>query len=212
VISADKMMNRAKGPVWHKKQKDKGIVPKKLRALDKEATWGKSNADGWVYGHGSFTLTSHKVPFLGSFIWMKNSANEAKKMWLETGRYKDLVDYVAMDSKADDCVLFKQRYQQRRINLVTCCRKNMDKTQQRRAMISVMNRPKFRQIYKERAKRVEPMQGLVKEIFDLDRCWMKGNESNRWLFAAMGLTIQMHQLKAYHEKRSTWKIKEEVLG
>ena len=27
VISADKMMNRAKGPIWHKKQKDLGIVP-----------------------------------------------------------------------------------------------------------------------------------------------------------------------------------------
>lgn len=45
-ISADKMMNKAKGPIWPKKQKDNGIVPKKLRPLDKEATWGKSNADG----------------------------------------------------------------------------------------------------------------------------------------------------------------------
>jgi len=34
----NKMMNKAKGPVWHKKYKDKGIVPKNLRALDKEAT------------------------------------------------------------------------------------------------------------------------------------------------------------------------------
>lgn len=205
-------MNKAKGPVWHKKQKDNGIIPKKLRGLDKEATWGKSNADGWVYGHGSFSLTSHKVPFLGLFIWMKNSANEAKKMWFETGRYKGSVDYVAMDSKADDCALFKQLYKQRKIHLVTSCRKNMDKTKERRAMISVMNRPKFKQIYKERSQRVEPMQGLVKEIFDLERCWMKGNDNNRWLFAAMGLTIQMHQFKAYHQRRSTWKIKEDVLG
>jgi hypothetical protein len=41
-------------------------------------------ADGWVYGHGSFSLTSHKHPVLGCFVWMKNSANEAKRMWLET--------------------------------------------------------------------------------------------------------------------------------
>jgi hypothetical protein len=32
------------------------------------------------------------------------------------------------------------------------------------------------------------------------------------LFAAMGLTVQMCQLKAYHQKRSTWKVKEDVLG
>jgi len=31
-------------------------------------------------------------------------------------------------------------------------------------------------------------------------------------FAAMGLTIQMHQLNAYRENRSTWQIKDEVLG
>jgi hypothetical protein len=29
VISAGKMMNKANGPVRHKKQKDKGFVPKK---------------------------------------------------------------------------------------------------------------------------------------------------------------------------------------
>jgi hypothetical protein len=40
------MMNRAKGPQWHKKQKDKGIIPKNLRGIDKQATWCKSNADG----------------------------------------------------------------------------------------------------------------------------------------------------------------------
>jgi len=97
------------------KQKNKGIVPKKLRALAKEASWGKS-------------------------------AN-------------------------------------------------------RQTMIKTMTQSRFKQIYKERAYRVEPMQGLVKEIFDFDQCWMKDTENSRWLFAAMGLTIQMHQLKAYREKR-----------
>ena len=111
-------MNRAKGPQWHKKQKDKGIIPKNLRGIDKEATWCKSNADGWVYGHGSFCLTSHKVPFLGRFVWMKNSANEAKRLWLESAPYKGLVDYIAMDSKADDCDLYRELGRQRKIKLV----------------------------------------------------------------------------------------------
>jgi hypothetical protein len=56
------------------------------------------------------------------------------------------------------------------------------------------------------------MQGIVKDIFDLNRCWMRGNNINRWLFAAMGLTVQMHQLIAYRNKKSTWQIKEQVLG
>ena len=82
----------------------------------------------------------------------------------------------------------------------------------RRRMIADMQKPRHKKIYKERGYRVEPMQGLVKEIFDLDRCWMKGNDSNRWLLAAMGLTVQMHQLRAYQNKKSTWRIKEQVLG
>ena len=212
MISADKMMNKANGPVWHKKQKDQGIIPNGLHGVDKDATWGKSQADGWVYGHGSFSLVSHKVPVLGCFLWMKNSANEAKRMWLETGHLKDQVDYVAMDSKADDYDLFREMERQRKVTLITSCRKNKVVSENRQRMCKVMKQPKHRQIYKERSYRVEPMQGLVKDIFELDRCWMRGSQNNRWLFAAMGLTIQMHQLDAYKQKQSTWNIKAEVLG
>jgi hypothetical protein len=46
VASADKMMLKAKGPVWHRKQQKQGVIPEGLRALDTEATWSYSNADG----------------------------------------------------------------------------------------------------------------------------------------------------------------------
>jgi hypothetical protein len=212
VISADKMMNKAKGPVWHKKHKEKGIIPKGLRGIDRQATWCKSNADGWLYGHGSFTITSHKNPVLGCFMWMRNSANEAKRLWLETFHVKEHIDYVAMDSKADDFDLFRELKRQRKMNLITYCRKNMDKSPHRKKMIQFMKKQKHQKIYRERSYRVEPMQGIVKDIFDLERCWMRGEQNNRWLFAAMGLTIQMHQLNAFKKGRSTWNIKEQVLG
>lgn len=96
------MMIKAKGPVWHKKQKDQGIVPKGLRGLDKDATWGKSRADGWVYGHGTFSLTPHGIPIVGIFQWMRNSANEAKRMKDEIIKYAGIIKKVFMDSKADD--------------------------------------------------------------------------------------------------------------
>jgi len=205
-------MNQAKGPIWHKKQKDKGIIPKGLRGVDKEATWCKSHADGWVYGHGSFSMTSHRNPVLGCFIWMKNSGNEAKRMWHETFNLKGIVDFVSMDSKADSYPLFREFRRQRSMTLVTSSRRNQNKNKNRIEMHRLMKTPKLKQIYKERSCRVEPMQGLIKDIFDLDRCWMRGNSSNRWLFAAMGIAVQMHQLTAFKEKRSTWKIKVEVLG
>lgn len=54
-------------------------------------------------------------------------------------------------------------------------------------MIAAMNSKKCQRYYKEQNQTVEPIQGKVLEIFDLDRCWMRGDASNRWLFAAMVL-------------------------
>lgn len=108
--------------------------------------------------------------------------------------------------------LFRDLKTERNMTLVTHCRKNMNKTPERRAFIQAMESTKSKQYYKERSQTVEPMQGVVKDIFELDRCWMRGNTSNRWLFAAMGLAVQMHQLQAYRKHQSTWAIKSEVLG
>jgi hypothetical protein len=212
VVSADKMMVRARGPVWHRKQQEQGIIPKGLTGLDTEATWSYSKSDGWVYGHGTFCLVACQSRVLGAFKWMRNSGHEAKRMWIETGKLKGLIDTVLMDSKADDQALFFELQRQRGILLLTTTRKGTDKSPSRQRMIKVLKQKKNQQLYKQRSYTVEPMQGLVKEIFDLERCWMRGDENNRWVFAAMGVVVQMHQYRAWQEGRSTWAIKSEVLG
>jgi len=205
-------MIKAKGPVWHKKHKQQNIIPKGLRGIDKEATWCTSKADGWIYGHGSFSIVSHKIPVLGCFLWMPNSGHEAKRMYSEMNHYQDCLKYIVMDSKADDQKLLSVLKDNYKMNLVTVCRKHMNKTESRQAMIKRMQSPRRRKYLKERSHTVEPMQGIVKDIFELERCWMRGDENNRWLFAAMGIAVQMAQLKAVKEQKSTWKIKAEVLG
>lgn len=206
------MMTRACGPVWHKKHKSQGIVPEGLTGLDKTATWSYSNADGWVYGHGSFAIVSHRIPLLGLFCWMPNSAHEAKRLDMEIVAFEGLVKVVCMDSKADDEKLYSRLKKDRSIKLLTVMRKNMDKSEARQKMLLEQHQPENRQIYKQRSVTVEPMQGLVKELFDLQTCWMRGDESNRWLFAAMGIAVQIAQRNAYLRGTSTWNIKEAVLG
>ena len=209
-------MIATKGPVWHQKQKKQGIVPKRLRGLDREATWSFSHTDGWVYGHGTFCLTSHtqhgQLPVLGRFIWMPNSAHEAKRLQVEMPPYKGLIQTICMDSKADDCQLHAHLQQSCRMQLLTVPRSGADKTPERRHMIGQMRGRFNRMIYRQRSTTVEPMQGLVKDIFDLSHCWMRGDANNRWLFAAMGVAVQIAQREAYRHKRSTWRIKEAVLG
>lgn len=206
------MMNRARGPVWHPKQKNAGIVPKKLRNLDREATWSFSYADGWVYGHGSFCVVAHEIPMLGRFVWMPNSAHEGKRLEPELRPFAAQVKMVLMDSKADDQKLHAQLKEQYGIRLVSPPRPNTNKSDSRRQLIAEMWTPENRKIYHQRATMVEPMQSLVKHLFELERCWMHGNANNRWLFAAMGVAVQMAQYRAWQANQSTWKIRKLVLG
>jgi len=211
-VSADKMMVKARGPLWHQKQKKQGIIPKGLTGLDTHATWGKSKADGWVYGHGTFSIVSHKTPVLGLFRWMPNSAHEGKLLETEIVSVTGLINKVCMDSKADDQPMYATLKKDCHMQLLTVSRQGMDKSPARQQMIKQMSTARNRKIYQQRSTTVEPMQGLVKELFELDTCWMRGDASNRWLFAAMGIAVQMAQDKASRSGKSTWNIKEEDLG
>jgi hypothetical protein len=102
---------------------------------------------------------------------MRNSANEAKRMWLETFHVKDQVDYLAMDSKADDACLFREFKRQRRMNLITSCRLNMDKTLHRKKMIRFMSKPKSKKIYRERSYKGGD---LIRRSFSPPFRWLGG--------------------------------------
>lgn len=165
-----------------------------------------------MYGHGTFMLTPVNTPIVGLFVWMPNNGNEAKKMEQEITRYDQSIRTVLMDSKADDQKMYWRLKNDHHIQLVTVPRKNMDKSEERRTYIKNMLTKKNIKIYKKRSTTVEPMQGLVKELFDLDRCWMRGVQNNRWLIAAMGVAVQIAQLRAYRNNQLTWNIKSFVFG
>jgi hypothetical protein len=95
---------------------------------------------------------------------------------------------------------------------LTTPRKHSDHTEARQPMLQVLNLPTNRLLRKPRGQTVEPRQGVVQEIFALDRCGRRGHRHHRWLFAAMGVAVQLHHARALKAHRSTWKIKPEVLG
>jgi hypothetical protein len=143
---------------------------------------------------------------------MGNSANEAKRMWVGTGKLKGLRTTVLMDSKADDKDLFREFQRQRQMLLLTTPRKGADKSLARQRRVKVLKPRKNRRVYKQRSSTGEPRQGVVKDSFELERWWLWGNENNRWLFAATGVAVQMPQYRAWQKSRSPWAIKPEVLG
>jgi hypothetical protein len=61
--AADSTLLRAKGGVWHKKDREQGIVPH--TSIDTQAAWGKSGWHGWVYGwklHVMATVAAVWIP------------------------------------------------------------------------------------------------------------------------------------------------------
>jgi hypothetical protein len=180
---------------------------------------------------------------------MRNSGNEAKRMWLETGKVTGLMTTVLMDSKADAQAVFRELQRQRERLRLTTARKGADnsparqrlvkglhqrknqtldtqrgmlllttprkgaaKSPERQRMMQVLKQKKHQQLYKQRSYTVEPMQGLLTDIFELERWWMRGNSHTRWRFAAMGVAVQMQQSRAWPAGRSPWAIKQEALG
>ena len=62
-VALDSTPLRAKGGVWHKKDKEAGKVPH--TSIDTEAAWTKSGWHGWVYGwklHLAITVSSVWIP------------------------------------------------------------------------------------------------------------------------------------------------------
>src|SRR5215210_4028438 len=62
-VALDSTVLRARGGVWHKKDKDAGVVPHS--SIDTEAGWTKSGWHGWVYGwklHLACTVAEVWIP------------------------------------------------------------------------------------------------------------------------------------------------------
>ena len=51
-VAADKSVAAARGPVWHHRDRRRGVVPKGAHGLDREADWGYSQYHDWTWGYG----------------------------------------------------------------------------------------------------------------------------------------------------------------
>ena len=66
-VYQDKSLYKAKGSVWHQKDRNANIIPDGLRNLDTDASWSTSKYRGWVYGYGlHLTTTTSGFPRLAA--------------------------------------------------------------------------------------------------------------------------------------------------
>lgn len=77
-VAIDSTVLRASGGVWHKKDRDAGVVPHS--SIDTEAHWTKSGWHGWVYGwklHLASTAAAVWIPLAAELTAANVADNEA---------------------------------------------------------------------------------------------------------------------------------------
>lgn len=82
-VAVDSTALRAKGGVWHKKDRDQGIVPH--TSIDTEAHWTKSGWHGWVYGwklHIVCTVAAVWIPLAAELTAANAADNETAPLLL----------------------------------------------------------------------------------------------------------------------------------
>lgn len=73
----DGRMYKARGPLWHQKQRKEGIIPIHLRNVDSESKWSKSGYRGWVQGYRLVLQTLlWPVPIPLFATWQPNNLYE----------------------------------------------------------------------------------------------------------------------------------------
>jgi hypothetical protein len=76
-VAIDSTVLRARGGVWHKKDREKGEVPH--TSIDTEAHWTKSGWHGWVYGwklHVSTAVAAVWIPLAAELTAANTADNE----------------------------------------------------------------------------------------------------------------------------------------
>jgi hypothetical protein len=91
VSAVDGRMYKAQGPKWHKRDRQKDLVPVGLRNVDTESKWSKSGYRGWVQGYRLLLqglVFPAPVPIFAA--WRPNNENEANLAMeeLEAGHLK----------------------------------------------------------------------------------------------------------------------------
>jgi hypothetical protein len=78
VSAVDGRMYKAQGPKWHKRDRQKDLVPVGLRNVDTESKWSKSGYRGWIQGYRLLLqglVFPEPVPIFAA--WRPNNENEA---------------------------------------------------------------------------------------------------------------------------------------
>jgi len=199
VNAVDKSMFKAQGPLWHKKDRNKGIVPENLRNVDTDSEWGYSKYRGWIQGYALHLLCSASP----GFIPVPLDAEAATANVPENRIFDPMIDhfhedakYIVADSGYDDGKLidkceFRKNDKFITRRLIVPMEKHKHTSSKRLPYIRFFKSGRGQRLFRLRKITVEPMFEILKSLFSLEPVWMKGKQN---VLSLLLLTVLAYQL------------------
>src|ERR1700690_1635346 len=177
------------GPVWHKKDKEAGIIPEGLPGLDREADWIQSDYHGWVYGdkaHVSISVAPTTVRVvLGACV--TGSACESHVLQARVKDLPPLLRTLLLDAGDDDGDLIATCTERGSEVLVPLSKPVGKSTPQgRRDRATYLASPEGKARYRQRGCSIEPFFATIKAFFHLDPLPVQG-KANASAFILLAL-------------------------
>jgi hypothetical protein len=199
VSATDGRMYQAVGPKWHKKDRQRGVIPSGLRNVDTESSWSTSQYRGWVQGYRIVLQTlvfPSPVPLFA--VWRKNSANEAKIALEELAKRRLQVTEVMLGDNTFGKEDFVPQYQQAGGYVLT----PRQLPKQRRSWRN--------DLYEYRKETIELLFQRLIQAFDLKECKVKGEAKNGVFVLASVWAYQICWLNNYRKKKNPAEVKEQI--
>ncbi len=188
-VYEDKSLFKAKGPVWHKKDREANRVPKDLRNLDQEATWSKSGYHGWVYGYGLHTtVTEAGFPLMvrveTAAVSEKAVLDQKKEKLLERN-----IGYLVADDGYTDLTRTEELAKKGLLLMTPAIGATSRKG---RCYIQYTTQPLLESVLSKRKTAVEPIFDLIKRLLSTSNNHKQlpvRGQANVATFLALGVVI-----------------------
>jgi hypothetical protein len=221
-VAVDKSLVAARGPLWHKSDRKRKRIPKKLRGVDRDSDWGYSQHDGWVQGYSfevvvSSTKNATVFPLSGSIGTA--SAKEMQTFDEKIDELPESTENVSADSGYDSNHLGERiewTEEGKRTGRRFLCPENRrnskpkqqakatkprDESHRRRLLRKQhLHSKRGKATYCRRGQTVEPFNEWFKSLFELDNhVWHRGLENNQTQLMAALFAYQV--LVRYNHRR-----------
>ena len=203
MVAVDKTLIEARGPLWHKSDRARNRIPKGLRGVDRDSTWGYSPYRGWVQGYSMEVVVAAAVggipvPLLASADTA--SAPENCSFAEKVASLPRRTRYVVGDGRYDDEALAQELAEDGGQQLVTPPTQwpGPSTSIARLRRIIFYLEPEGQELYARRKVAVEPTFGRLKALFQMEPAWMYGLGNNRALLLLM---VYCYQLLLYRNWR-----------